>query len=76
MTLKEYLDSLPIGDEQKFAISLGVHKTYLSNLKSTRFPTSPKISVKIEELTQGAVTRRDLRPDDYWEIWPDLARDV
>jgi len=24
-------------------------------------------------LTQGAVTRRDLRPHDYAQIWPDLA---
>lgn len=23
--------------------------------------------------TNGAVTRRDLRPDDYLDIWPELA---
>ena len=27
----------------------------------------------IERATNGAVTRQDLRPDDYWRIWPDLA---
>lgn len=27
----------------------------------------------IERATQGAVTRRDLRPDDYLDIWPELA---
>ena len=26
----------------------------------------------IEAATSGAVTRIDLRPDDYWRIWPDL----
>ncbi len=26
----------------------------------------------IERATAGVVTRRDLRPDDYWLIWPDL----
>lgn len=26
----------------------------------------------IERATQGAVTRQELRPDDYWLIWPDL----
>lgn len=26
----------------------------------------------IERATSGAVTRQDLRPDDYWLIWPDL----
>jgi len=27
----------------------------------------------IKRATQGAVTRRDLRPHDYAQIWPDLA---
>lgn len=27
----------------------------------------------IERLTQGAVTRKDLRPNDWQEIWPELA---
>jgi DNA-binding transcriptional regulator YdaS (Cro superfamily) len=27
----------------------------------------------IERATEGQVTRSDLRPDDYWLIWPDLA---
>lgn len=29
--------------------------------------------VPIERATDGAVTRRDLRPDDWHEIWPELA---
>lgn len=31
--------------------------------------------VAIERTTQGAVTRRDLRPDDWHLIWPELAAD-
>lgn len=27
----------------------------------------------IERATSGAVTRRDLRPDDWWLIWPELV---
>jgi DNA-binding transcriptional regulator YdaS (Cro superfamily) len=27
----------------------------------------------IERATNGAVTRKDLRPDDWQEIWPELA---
>jgi DNA-binding transcriptional regulator YdaS (Cro superfamily) len=26
----------------------------------------------IERATNGVVRRQDLRPDDYWLIWPDL----
>lgn len=36
-------------------------------------PVPPKQCVRIERLTQGQVTRRDLRPDDWSEIWPELA---
>ncbi len=32
-----------------------------------------KRAVQIEAATEGAVTRRDLRPDDWHEIWPELA---
>jgi DNA-binding transcriptional regulator YdaS (Cro superfamily) len=33
---------------------------------------SPKFAYAIEEATGGAVMRWDLRPDDWFEIWPDL----
>lgn len=29
--------------------------------------------VRIEIATGGVVTRRDLRPDDFAEIWPELV---
>lgn len=29
--------------------------------------------VPIERATNGVVTRKDLRPDDWHEIWPELA---
>ena len=30
-------------------------------------------ALAIEELTGGRVTRKDLRPDDYWFWWPELT---
>jgi DNA-binding transcriptional regulator YdaS (Cro superfamily) len=30
--------------------------------------------VAIERATAGAVTRKDLRPDDWQDIWPELAK--
>jgi DNA-binding transcriptional regulator YdaS (Cro superfamily) len=33
---------------------------------------SPENCVVIEMVTKGAVTRRDLRPDDWKRIWPEL----
>ncbi len=32
--------------------------------------------VKIEAETGGRVSRRDLRPDDFVQIWPELAEAV
>ena len=34
---------------------------------------SPEYCVAIERATGGRVTRRDLRPDDWSRIWPELA---
>jgi DNA-binding transcriptional regulator YdaS (Cro superfamily) len=34
----------------------------------------PKQCVRIEKLTGGKVSRRDLRPDDWLELWPELQR--
>lgn len=28
---------------------------------------------QIEQATQGEVTRCELRPEDWWKIWPELA---
>lgn len=38
---------------------------------SRRVP--PKQCVRIEALTEGRVTRRQLRPDDWADFWPELA---
>lgn len=35
-------------------------------------PIPPKQCVRIEQLTGGVVSRRDLRPDDWSAIWPEL----
>lgn len=37
-----------------------------------RGTTPAEYCAAIERATAGAVTRADLRPDDYWQIWPDL----
>ena len=37
-----------------------------------RYP-SPEYCLSIERATGGYVTRQDLRPHDFWKIWPDLS---
>jgi DNA-binding transcriptional regulator YdaS (Cro superfamily) len=36
-------------------------------------PVAVKHCMKIEKQTGGEVTRRDLRPHDWQNIWPELA---
>jgi DNA-binding transcriptional regulator YdaS (Cro superfamily) len=33
---------------------------------------SPKRCVQIEEATGGGVTRQEMRPDDWADLWPEL----
>lgn len=36
-------------------------------------PVPPKKAAAIESFTKGAVSRRALRPDDWDQLWPELA---
>ncbi len=36
-------------------------------------PCSPEMAVLIEQRTNGVVTRKELRPDDWQAIWPELS---
>lgn len=60
------------GAAAELARAINVSPSYLSQMASGLAPVSAERSVAIERATAGAVTRQDLRPDDYWLIWPDL----
>jgi DNA-binding transcriptional regulator YdaS (Cro superfamily) len=76
MTLSEYIRAAR-GNAVALAGALGVHKSQISNWARPFDPDGknmipPARCVEIERATQGAVTRKELRPD--WEtIWPELA---
>ena len=76
MNLKDYIASLPRGGASELAEKLDVSPSFLSQMSTGRSPISPERANTIERLTDGAVTRQDLRPDDYWRIWPDLPTPV
>lgn len=78
MDLKDYLSNLPRGTHGDFAAQIGIDKVYLSQIASRKqggrsFVPSPALAVRIEQATQSQVTRRDLRPDDWQKIWPELV---
>ena len=63
MNLKQYFDEEPIGAIKEMAEYLGVTQSWMSLLIHERRKPSAALSKRIEEATQGLVTRRELRPD-------------
>jgi DNA-binding transcriptional regulator YdaS (Cro superfamily) len=72
--LRRYLESLPLGGMTKFAKDLGMSKSQLSQYASSwrGAAPGPALCVRIERLSEGKVTRRELR-SDWRDIWPELA---
>lgn len=70
-TIKRACDE--VGGRIALAKSLGVSPSYVSQLIAGARPLPVERCPAIERATGGAVTRRDLRPDDWWAIWPELV---
>lgn len=74
MELKDYLAKQSVPDAKKLAATLGISRVYLGQIaqRTDNREASPALCVKIEEVTAGKVTRKDLRPHDWRDIWPEL----
>lgn len=60
------------GGIAQLAKMIGV-STSTPSMWKARGRVPPEHCAEIERATCGAVTRRDLRPDDWHRIWPELA---
>lgn len=70
MNLSDYLKS---NSRKELAEKLSLSSARLSHLCSGFRKPSPQLSISIEKATDGLVTRKDLRPNDWQDIWPELA---
>lgn len=61
-----------LGNQEALGALCGVTKAAVSHWKSIQ-SVPVQFCYRIEEATGGAVTRRDLRPNDWQAIWPELA---
>lgn len=61
------------GNATRLANILGVSVQAVCFWRDGRRGIPAEKCTAIERATGGAVTRRDLRPDDWREIWPELA---
>lgn len=67
MKLKEYLASLSADEKRALAERAETEVIYLIQIAGGHSQPSPKLANRIEEASQGAVTRHDLRPDIFGE---------
>jgi len=62
-----------VGGTSALARILGRSASEISQWISGNRPVPLIAAAAIERATDGAVTRQDLRPHDWWLIWPELA---
>lgn len=62
-----------VGGQAVLARAIGVAPSFVNQMAHGSRGVGYINAVSIERATDGAVTRRDLRPDDWHLIWPELA---
>ncbi|MDA8095289.1 MAG: Cro/CI family transcriptional regulator [Betaproteobacteria bacterium] len=72
MNLEAYL-SAGIETAASLARKLDISPALISQWRTGVRPIPVKRCSAIELATKGAIHRRDLRPDDWMDIWPELA---
>lgn len=73
MNFAEYLRTQR-GNATHIATTLCVGNAYISQLASGYRTISPVRAVQIEKITNGLVSRQELRPDDWHLLWPELIK--
>lgn len=63
-----------VGGPGKLAEIAGVKPPTVQQWLKNERPVPARRCAAIEAATQGQVSRRDLRPDDWQELWPELAK--
>ena len=73
MDLKTYLADLGREDRERLAAACGTSAGHLANVMYGFRQCSPELAVALELQTADAVTRQELRPEDWPRIWPELV---
>lgn len=62
-----------LGSQRAMAEALNVTPATVNQWVSGVRPVPVERCPAIEVATAGKVTRRDIRPDDWWLVWPELV---
>ncbi len=74
MQFKKHFRSLSILERLAFAGRVKSTKGHLQNIAYGYRPCSPVLAVAIELETKGEVTRQELLPNDWRQLWPELVQ--
>jgi len=74
MNLSDYVKA-ERGRGAAVAAFVGVHPVMVSQWASGIKAVPAERCADVEAATAGAVTRRELRPEDWHRIWPELVTD-
>ena len=72
-SLIDYINRLGQDDRAAFEVGVGTSIGYLRKARTVGQLLGPELCVNIERATGGIITRRDLRPDDWYRIWPEIV---
>lgn len=72
-SLITYLNSLPPGERAALAARCKTTEGYLRKACSVGSVLREKLCAQLELHSGGKVTRQELRPDDWSEVWPELS---
>lgn len=73
MDLKTYVAELPAEQRELFAVNSGTTIGHLRNVMYGFKTCATDLAVAIEANSGRQVTRRELRPLDWWLHWPELV---
>ena len=71
MDLLTHIRTLSVAQLEAFAVAVGTTVGHLRNVSYRQRTASAALAMQVEIETRGAVTRRELRPEDWWLIWTD-----
>ena len=72
MKLSDYFEQEGRGSASRLAEAIGAYSSDISDWAKELRPVPVKFAVAIEAATNRCVKRKDLFPNDYLEIWPEL----
>jgi len=71
--LKKFLAPMSRAQRLAFAARCRTSVNTLRNIAYDQKQAGPALCIAIEQATGGAVTRADLRPDDWPLVWPEYT---